>query len=187
MSNAYFPVICENYLSMKGAKFDRNASGSRGSKKKNKKKLAKAIVDTLTKPEYKSGTAGIGKDLPEKYIGAMLASAGYQKIYSPKKLMSGYAKKNVFLANVPNNMKPGQETYVTYFEKNKIDLASPDREDDVRANNNNNNSNNDNNNATINTTSSRSLAEEIKSLKQMKDDGIIDEAEFKAAKAKLLQ
>ena len=95
MSNAYFPVICENYLSMKGAKFDRNASGSRGSKKKNKKKLAKAIVDTLTKPEYKSGTAGIGKDLPEKYIGAMLASAGYQKIYSPKKLMSGYAKKNV--------------------------------------------------------------------------------------------
>ena len=97
------------------------------------------------------------------------------------------AKKKDFLANVPNNMKPGQEAYVTYFEKNKIDLASPDREDDVRANNNNNNSNNDNNNATINTTSSRSLAEEIKSLKQMKDDGIIDEAEFKAAKAKLLQ
>ena len=97
------------------------------------------------------------------------------------------AKKKDFLANVPNNMKPGQETYVTYFEKNKIDLASPDREDDVRANNNNNNSNNDNNNATINTTSSRSLAEEIKSLKQMKDDGMIDEAEFKAAKAKLLQ
>ena len=95
MSNAYFPVICENYLSMKGAKFDRNASGSRGSKKANKKKLAKAIVDTLTKPEYKDGTAGVGSKLPEKYIGAMLANVGYQKIYSPNKKMSGYAKKNV--------------------------------------------------------------------------------------------
>ena len=91
MSNAYFPVICEKYLSMKGAKFDRNSTGSSFAKSGRRKKLATAIVETLTKPEYKGGTAGVDKKLPEKYVGAPNVNNGYQKIYSPNKKMSGYA------------------------------------------------------------------------------------------------
>jgi hypothetical protein len=98
-----------------------------------------------------------------------------------------------------------QQNNIATTSKNiNIEITAPDHDDtkhlvnkqvlsnEYEANTNNlvvqaNNNNNNNNNNNVTTTSSRSLAEEIKSLKQMKDDGIIDEAEFKAAKAKLLQ
>ena len=153
-----------------------------------KRKSVENTIKVFTKGGTKAPTAFAIKRFKERtdqYVelaNEYLQMIDVQDTYAKEQFLKEH---NAFLNDTQNKMDNAKKN--DFLEKNKIDLASPDREDDVRANNNNNNSNNDNNNATINTTSSRSLAEEIKSLKQMKDDGIIDEAEFKAAKAKLLQ